>query len=44
MCAYLFAKLETRSTSDLMTILDHATEFRLLLMVDNMGVSYSGGH
>lgn len=43
-CADFLAKLGIWCTSELLTILDPPAELRLLLMADNMGVSYSRGH
>jgi len=44
MCADFLAKLGTRSISDLMTIVDPLTELRLLLITNNLGVSYPRGY
>jgi len=40
MCADFLVKLGTRSTSDLLIVLNPPAELRLLLMADSMGVAY----
>jgi len=44
MCADFLAKLGTRSSSDLLIVLNPPTELRLLLTADNMSVVYQHGH
>jgi len=43
MCVDFLAKLGTRSTSDLLIVLNPSAELRLLLMADSMGVAYHRG-
>jgi len=43
MCADFLAKVGTRSTSDLLIVLNPPAELRLLLMADSMGVVYHHG-
>lgn len=43
MCADFLAKLGTRSTSDLLFVLNPPAELRPLLTADNMSVAYHRG-
>ena len=43
MCADFLAKLGTRSTSDLLIVINSPVEIRLLLMADSMRVGYHCG-
>jgi len=44
MCVDFLAKLRTRSTSDLLIVLNPPAELRLLLTADSMGIAYHRGH
>lgn len=43
MCPDFLVKLATRSTSDILIVLNPPTEFCLLLTIDNMNVVYHCG-